>query len=680
MVRPWLLRTPVLLGYVGAALLFTWPLPRHLANHVLGPLSGDTGVYIWNLWAFAHELAAGRLPLFASTVFSLTPAVDLSLHNYTVAFDLAAWPLLFWFEPATVYNVLLLAALVVNGLTGYALVYRITGARAASWLGGLLFGFSPFVMARATGHLSLVAVAPLAVFWLCLDSWRRSGSWRAAMGTGLAFAWALFTDPYFAVYCVVLAALFVAPLTVQRQPRVSTAWSRGARALTLCAVASATLAVVIAVSGGWTMVWGGVKLRMHTAYTPMLVATACGLLRWAGAFRWGVRFCPERFGRIRIPSIAAGAAAALVPLAPWGFALVHRLRDGASLSEPIVWRNGVPGLDVLGLLAPNPSHPLMGAFAGWFASRPGGFIENVGNVPWVVWAVIGIAVWQCGARLPRWWVGVSVAFGLLSLGPFITLAGVNTLVPGPWALLRYVPLLASARSPSRFAVVLMMGVAVLFGVALVRLLDRSGRWRPVVLAAVAALLVAELAPMPRQLYSAHIPEVYQLVAADPRPVRILHLPFGFRDGTRTYGQYNTARLYYQTHHEKSSLGGYLSRLPEAEIRRQRESRVVRALLHLSEGGVPNQTPAAVRRARGARFVKRANLGYVIVNRATAPPAAVEFAVDSFGLELMGSADGLDLYKVAPYDGPEAAQSLARWTPHALGVNAGPSPAPGAGNR
>lgn len=674
MVRPWLLRTPVLLGYVGAALLFTWPLPRHLASHVLGPLSGDTGVYIWNLWAFAHELAGGRFPMFSSAVFSLTGPVDLSLHNYTVAFDFAAWPLLAWFEPATVYNLLLIAALVVNGLAGYALLHRITGSRPASWLGGLLFGFSPFVIARTTGHLSLVAVAPLAVFWLSLDSWRRSGSWRAAVWTGLSFAWALLTDPYFAVYCTVLAALFVMPLAVERRQRASGAWRWMARVLTVFAVSAAAFAVAIAVSGGWTVVWGSVSLRMHTPYTPMLVATACGVLRWAGAFRWRVRFCQARLGRISIRTIAAGATAALIPLAPWGVALAYRLRDGASLSEPTVWRNGVPGLDLLGLVAPNPSHPLMGALTGWFASRPGGFIENVGNVPWVVLAVIALAVWRSGVRLPRWWVGVTVVFGLLSLGPFIHVAGVNTFVPGPWAVLRYVPLLASARSPSRFAVILMMGVAVLFGVALVRLLDRSGRWRPVVLAAVAALLVAELAPMPRQLYSARVPEIYKIVAADPRPVRILHLPFGFRDGTRTFGRYNTARLYYQTYHEKRSLGGYLSRLPEMELSRQRESRVVRTLLYLSEGGPPNRLPDEVLRARGARFVRRSNLGYVVVNTATAPPAAVDYAVTSFGLELVASSDGLDLYKVGVYDGPEAAQSLARWIPHALGVTAALAPA------
>jgi hypothetical protein len=131
-------------------------------------------------------------------------------------------------------------------------------------------------------------------------------------------------------------------------------------------------------------------------------------------------------------------------------------------------------------------------------------------------------------------------------------------------------------------------------------------------------------------------------------------------------------LFYQTYHKKPSLGGYLSRVGSAEIRRQRESRVLRALLHLSQGGAQMVLADEVLRARGARFVRRSNLGYVVVNTVTAPPAAVRYAVVSFGLQLVASADGLDLYRVPPYDGPEAAQSLARWTPHALGVTAAPT--------
>ena len=47
-------------SYLAVALLFWWPLPLHLADALPGPASGDTGVYVWNLWLFRHELVAHK--------------------------------------------------------------------------------------------------------------------------------------------------------------------------------------------------------------------------------------------------------------------------------------------------------------------------------------------------------------------------------------------------------------------------------------------------------------------------------------------------------------------------------------------------------------------------------------------------------------------------------------------
>ena len=41
--------------------------------------------------------------------------------------------------------------------------------------------------------------------------------------------------------------------------------------------------------------------------------------------------------------------------------------------------------------------------------------------------------------------GITIGFGLLALGPFVHVAGVNTYLPTPWTLLRYVPLIGEAR-------------------------------------------------------------------------------------------------------------------------------------------------------------------------------------------------------------------------------------------
>lgn len=46
--RAWLPHLGVVLGYVCAAVAFTWPLSLHLFTHLPGDPGGDTGVYVWN--------------------------------------------------------------------------------------------------------------------------------------------------------------------------------------------------------------------------------------------------------------------------------------------------------------------------------------------------------------------------------------------------------------------------------------------------------------------------------------------------------------------------------------------------------------------------------------------------------------------------------------------------------
>ena len=58
--------------------------------------------------------------------------------------------------------------------------------------------------------------------------------------------------------------------------------------------------------------------------------------------------------------------------------------------------------------------------------------------------------WVPMTYLP-FWLWMPAVFAAMALGPFVHVAGINTYIPGPWAVLRYVPVVGLARSPSRFA-------------------------------------------------------------------------------------------------------------------------------------------------------------------------------------------------------------------------------------
>jgi hypothetical protein len=328
----------------------------------------------------------------------------------------------------------------------------------------------------------------------------------------------------------------------------------------------------------------------------------------------------------------------------------------------------VPGADLLALVIPNPRHPLLRPLVQpWLEQRPGGFIENVVSVSLVALVVILFARWRKAGRFPFLWVGITVGFAILALGPFLTIGGVNTHIPLPWFFLGHVPLLGAASTPARFAAVMMLGMTALFGLALKGLAERVGTRGRLLVGAVGVALVAELLPVPRTLYAADIPDVYAVIAADRRLVSVLHLPFGFRDGTRTVGYYDNARQYYQTSHGKLLVGGYLSRLTRNEVSRQRRSKTLRTLMLLSEGAQYAPPAPEVLRVRGAAFARRARLGYVVVDRARASPELVSYATKSFALERIGGDAKYDLYRTTVPLSPAPPAGEVPIITHARGV-------------
>ena len=128
-------------------------------------------------------------------------------------------------------------------------------------------------------------------------------------------------------------------------------------------------------------------------------------------------------------------------------------------------------------------------------------------------------------------------------------------------------MIGAARMPQRMVALVMLGLAILLGFALRELRSRlresprsQGAAGPFT-ALVAAVLVFEMLPAPRVLYSAEVPSINRLIAADPRPVRVLNLPFGLRDGLSSHGNASAAGQYFQTVHEKQILGGCVAPSP-----------------------------------------------------------------------------------------------------------------------
>jgi hypothetical protein len=646
--RPLHAHAGAIVGYVCVALVFAWPLPLHLFDALPGPPSGDTGVYVWNLWVFTHEIVSHRsLPFATNEILSLdAQPVSLSLHNYTTVANLVAFPLLPLLGAVGTFNVLMIGSGILTAYAMFLYAWKRTGDSGAAFAGGLLFGFSPFMTARSMEHFSLVQAAPLPVFGMLMLHIFQYPSTRIAVYAGLVVAWAFLSDPYYAVYCLLIALFTIgySVVAVERRPEAVQRvwWSAALNLLLLCL---GGLIAGILVRGGGRFEVLGLRVSMTRLYTPVLIFTLLLAVRVWWLVRPRVRWpAIYRLAHVRAALIAgAVCAAALAPL----LAAMGSAADGPAWHGPRVWwRSSAPGVDAAAWLLPNPMNPWFGdAASSWLSTLPNGMVENVAAVSWVAIGTVVVAAAVARFRGPAGWWCFTGFFALLSLGPFIHVAGINTYVPTPWALLRYLPVIGAARMPTRLTVLVMLGVSMVLALAVQHLRSRSRR-PAAVLAVVAALLLAELLPAPRRVFSAAVPGIYRVIAADPRPVRVLHLPAGLKDGLSNRGRFSTRYQYYQTVHEKPLIGGYLSRLPPGAMDRYAGDSLLGALLDLSEGRELDPATAAAALAEAPAFVSRRNVGYVVVNTTRASEALIAFATQAFGLTLVTVEGNEHLYQTA----------------------------------
>lgn len=617
--------------------MLSWPLPEHLATHITGAPGGDAGVYVWNQWVFRQELLAGNIPPFRTQrVLAFGEPADLSLHNYTVFADLLSLPLQERLGLIASFNVVYLALLVSSAYAMFLLASAVTGARAQAFLAGVLYGFSPFLIARGTAHYSLVAAAPLPLFMLCLLRLGGGGRWPWAVAAGLTLGWSAYCDPYYLVFCALMLgmALLHQAFELRRATSaVAPASRRLRRVFGACALAGGLIGLGIAITGGGHLRPFGVSLALKTLYTPALVFTLglVGLLLLHARPRLAPR--PGFLARFA-PLLLAGLAAAVVVLSPLLLALARRAAQGDFDPPPVLWRSSPAGVDLLAFLMPNPNHALFGeVFQRWLARlRPDGFVENAASLTLTGLGVVGLACLR-RAALPRGWVAFTLFFGALALGPFVWVGGFNTALPTPWTLLRFVPGVGLVRTPTRFAIVAMLGFAVLFAFALRELLARvMPARRAVLLGALSALLVFELAPFPVALHAAAVPPLFQEVAADPCGVSVLDIPFGLRDGTRSVGDWSALAQFHQTFHGKPLVGGYLSRIPQRVVESYRRFPFTNALIELSEELSLTPEAAAPARMAAPAFMQRTRLGFVVIDRSRTSRRLRRFAIDTLGLE------------------------------------------------
>ena len=191
----------------------------HPARAIVGySPSSDFQIMTWSLewwpWAIRH----GADPLHTSLLWGPHGFSTLWMTTIPVP-ALLGLPLTLTVGPLAAYNVLMFAAVVLAAGAAYLLCHELTGKVAASTLGGLLFGLSPYMLGHTLSqHLDLTMVFPLPLMVLLGIRFtrRKTSARRFVAGFALLLlvvlgsSFELFVDLALVVAVVGLAAIAIA--------------------------------------------------------------------------------------------------------------------------------------------------------------------------------------------------------------------------------------------------------------------------------------------------------------------------------------------------------------------------------------------------------------------------------------------------------------------------------------
>jgi len=226
-----------------AALLVHATVLLHAASAWIGE-GGDARIAVWYLGWIADSVAHGHSPLITDYLH-YPDSINVMWNASVLLPGLLLTPVTLLAGPIAAYNVLVVGAVTLSSWTAYLALRRYVALAPAAWLGGALYGFSPFMVNASLGqvHMLLLWLPPLTLLLLDEALVRRRWSVRRT-GTLLGAAAALqvvVAEEVLAI-TVIGAAAGLAILALQHRHRVAERLGRLLRTAGVAAVVFAVLA------------------------------------------------------------------------------------------------------------------------------------------------------------------------------------------------------------------------------------------------------------------------------------------------------------------------------------------------------------------------------------------------------------------------------------------------------
>ena len=207
------------------AVIFTLPGSIHPRSLLLG-YPGDNFQHAWFLWHFAKATVVGQNPFYTNQIF-YPNQVNLAWSTTDPLAATLALPLSLTAGSFAAYNLSLILQLALGAFFARLLCLKICRNEVAGLIGGMVFGFSPFLLAHALGHLSLVTAFPIPLYALALGRIldAENPSWKDGVLLGMALLLTALAHYNYTVFCIMLTVVILATdLVVEGGERLRKVW------------------------------------------------------------------------------------------------------------------------------------------------------------------------------------------------------------------------------------------------------------------------------------------------------------------------------------------------------------------------------------------------------------------------------------------------------------------------
>ena len=285
----------IVLFLVGAVVMQRHAV-AHIGTVIAGNLVGDPTQYMWSMWWWPHAILHGLNPFVTHAIW-VPDTYNLGSVTSTPLPSLLFAPITALLGPihgpVVDYNLCNLIAPILSAWFVYRLCLYLSGAPAASILGGWLFGFSAYGLSQLQGHMNLVFTFLPAVL-LLLSLQRMDGviscrRYVALAAVALAAQILIGTEIVFTTTCLLGLTLAVAVILAPRATRVQ------------------ILSLVPELLGGYLLAIVVCAPFLYYALTgPEIEANVASVMRIADLLSFAVPTPIIRIGANRFAAVSAG--------------------------------------------------------------------------------------------------------------------------------------------------------------------------------------------------------------------------------------------------------------------------------------------------------------------------------------------------------------------------------------